>query len=85
MTSPRVCLRSEPCQATLPARSQAPPGRLRQQAPAGCGRGVPTHWAGSRARNSVILLGVDCRLPGGACWGLSGDPCSSLTPWGWGI
>lgn len=48
MTSPRVCLLSEPCQVTRPACSQAPQGQLRRQASARRGRGIPTRWAGSQ-------------------------------------
>lgn len=75
MTSPRVCPLSEPCQATLPARSQAPPGRLRQQASASHSKGVPTRRAGSQpGLRPGTSLGTSSRLSGGQCCGLLGDP-----------
>lgn len=71
MTSPRVCLLSEPRQATLPARSQAPAGRLRQQASAGHSRGVPTRRAGSQpGLRPGTSLGASSRLSGCQRWGL---------------
>lgn len=75
MTSPRVCPLSEPCQATLPARSQAPPGRLRQQASASHSKGVPTRRAGSQpGLRPGTSLGTSFRLSGGQRCGLLGDP-----------
>lgn len=86
MTSPRVCPLSEPCQATLPARSQAPPGRLRQQASASHSKGVPTRRAGSQpGLRPGTSLGTSSRLSWGQCCGLLEDPGTSLAPWGWGI
>lgn len=81
MTSPRVCLLSEPCQATLPARSQAPPGRLRQQASASHSRGVPTRRAGSQpGLRPGTSLGASSRLSGGQRCGLLGDRGGGALP-----
>lgn len=82
MTSPRVCLFSEPCQATLPARSQAPPGRVRQQATASRSRGVPTRWLGQPGSGRELHMFP--RIPNSrVSW--QGDPNPSWIPGGWCI
>lgn len=73
MTSPRVCLLSEPCQATLPAHSQAPQAasdNKLQPAMAGASLRAGLGPSQGSGQELVLLLGAACRLPGGECWGL---------------
>lgn len=62
MTSPRVCLLPEPCQATLPARSQHPPtptGLDNKLQPATGGVSQRAGWAPAKLRQGTrYLLGI---------------------------